>query len=64
MDSYFASDFYGNFILQRDDIDASEQMRRDAALDDALSCTFPASDPIALNFDFVPFPQPDREWTV
>jgi len=34
--------------LSPDDTDLLEEIRRDTALDEALKCTFPASDPVSL----------------
>lgn len=52
MDEYFSGPAYGDAALRSNELDVSEQLRLDAALDDALRCTFPASDPVALNFAF------------
>jgi hypothetical protein len=52
MDGYFSATPYGDVALHGNDMDTFEQKRRDAALDEALRCTFPASDPVALNFAF------------
>lgn len=45
--------------VQRHQANLREQERRDASLDEALRCTFPASDPVALNFS--PLLAPVRE---
>ena len=43
---------YGGDVLRGDEAETVEQVRLDAALDEALCGTFPASDPVALNFVF------------
>ncbi len=52
MDGYLSATSDRDAALQVNDMNTFEQTHRDAALDEALRCTFPASDPIALNFDF------------
>ena len=52
MDGYLSAPPCGDVALRGNDMDTFEQARRDAALDEALRCTFPASDPVALNFAF------------
>lgn len=42
-----------NVLLRPDDTDSIEEARREAALDEALRCTFPASDPVALAAVFI-----------
>ncbi len=61
MDEHFSATPDMDIALEDDDTDTLELARRDAALDEALRCTFPASDPIALNFTFTWFMMPDRE---
>lgn len=50
MDEYLSAQACGDAALHSNDRDMSEQVRLDAALDEALCCTFPASDPVALDF--------------
>jgi hypothetical protein len=52
MDKYFSATPERDVALSHDDTDTFEQARREAALDEALRCTFPASDPVALNTVF------------
>jgi hypothetical protein len=61
MNKYFSavSTEYANLQQRRENM--REQERRDAALDEALSCTFPASDPTALNCAVIAFLAPKRE---
>ena len=50
MNKYYLSDPREEASLQQRKENMREQERRDTALDDALGFTFPASDPVALNF--------------
>lgn len=52
MDGYLPAPPSGDAALRGNEMDTFEEVHRDAALDEALRCTFPASDPVALNFDF------------
>lgn len=52
MDKYFCATPEMDVALPRNDTDTFEQARREAALDEALRCTFPASDPVALTAVF------------
>lgn len=52
MDGYLSAAPYWDVTLKDNDMEMVEQTRRDAALDEALRCTFPASDPVALDFAF------------
>lgn len=61
MDGHFSATPFMEVASQDDDMDTFEQVRRDAALDEALRCTFPASDPVALNFAFSSHVMADQE---
>lgn len=50
MDGYLSATSEGDVALQGNERDTCEQVHRDAALDEALRCTFPASDPVAIDF--------------
>jgi len=52
MNKYLFATIKKTLILPQDDADFLEEIRRDAALDEALKCTFPASDPVALTAVF------------
>ena len=61
MNKYFSADSSKEASLQQRKENMREQERRDTALDDALGFTFPASDPVALNFSATAFLAPKRE---
>jgi hypothetical protein len=50
MDGYFSTTTRDACTLLRNKTNAHDQVHQDAALDEALRCTFPASDPVALDF--------------
>ncbi|NEX64648.1 hypothetical protein [Noviherbaspirillum galbum] len=52
MDNCFHALLSKEVVLNEGETSMLELQRRDAALDEALRCTFPASDPIALSFSF------------
>jgi len=52
MDGYLSAPSDEEAALRDYAMGIFEQVHLDAALDDALRCTFPASDPVALNFAF------------
>lgn len=54
MDGYLSAPPNGDAALRGNETDTFEEAHRDAALDEALCCTFPASDPVALNFVCTP----------
>lgn len=54
MDRYLSVSPSGDSALPGGDTETFDQAHCDAALDEALCCTFPASDPIAINFAFTP----------
>ena len=53
MDGYLSAHSEGDAALRGSKKETSERVHLDAASDDTLRCTFPASDPIALNFAFI-----------
>jgi hypothetical protein len=61
MDRQFLAAPYEEVALQDCNTSTLEQTRRDDALDEALRCTFPASDPIALDFSFTSIVVADRQ---
>ncbi|HYD60245.1 MAG TPA: hypothetical protein VEC35_07815 [Noviherbaspirillum sp.] len=60
MTKYFSAASREDASLQQRQENMREQARRDAALDEALGFTFPASDPVALNCSVAAFPTPKR----
>lgn len=52
MDKYFHTFSPEETVLTSEEVEMLELRRRDAALDEALRCTFPASDPVALSSMF------------
>lgn len=52
MDKKVDLDFLSDINLPTQEMSLLEKAHRDEALDEALRGTFPASDPIALNFSF------------
>lgn len=61
MDKYFSAFPSDDATLERHQADIREQERRDACLDEALSFTFPASDPVALDCSFASLPSLARD---
>jgi len=52
MNEYLFKTRKKTLALSHDSTDSREEIRRDAALDEALKCTFPASDPVSLTAVF------------
>jgi hypothetical protein len=52
MNEYLCATRNKTLALSPDNTDLLEELRRDAALDEALKCTFPASDPVSLTAVF------------
>jgi hypothetical protein len=61
MDRHFLAAPHEEVAPQDCNTSTLEQTRRDDALDEALRCTFPASDPIALDFSFALVTVADRQ---
>jgi hypothetical protein len=61
MTKYFSAASSEDASLQQRHENMREQERRDAALDEALGFTFPASDPVALNCSVTAFPASKRK---
>jgi len=61
MNKYFSAPSSEEASLQQRREYMREQEGRDASLDEALGFTFPASDPVALNYSVTAFLAPKRE---
>lgn len=61
MNKYYLTDSREEASLQQRKENMREQERRDISLDEALGFTFPASDPVALNYSTTAFLGPKRE---
>lgn len=61
MNKYFSASSGEEASMQRRQEKMRDEERRDASLDEALSFTFPAIDPIAVNCSVTAFLAPKRE---
>lgn len=61
MDKYYSAFPCEKITLERHQANIRDQTHRDASLDDALGCTFPASDPVALDYSVTTLLGPARE---